>query len=165
MLSKDSLSNFVRSRLFAGIIIGVGVIIVLLCIFEAGIAVGYHEAVFSSHWGANYERNFGDDSMMGSMGLPDGHDPDPHGAIGQILSMSSSTLVIENDQKQEQKILIDKDTTVRNLENTISASALTVGNFVVVVGDPNDQGTIDAKLIRIIPAPPSSSVPTASTTP
>ena len=156
MPTKDSLNHFVRSRLFAGIILGVGIMFILVCVFEAGVALGYHEATFSSHWGANYERNFGDSGMPGSMGLPDGHDPQPHGATGEIINISGSTMVVQSSDRQEQKVITASSTSIRNQENTISMSTLTVGTYVVVVGNPDDQGNIDASLIRVIPSPPAS---------
>ena len=168
MPTQDSLNHFFRSRLFAGILLGVGAMFILVCAFEAGVAVGYHEATFSSHWGANYERNFGGNDMDGSIGLPDGHEPQPHGTTGQIISVAGSNIVVQNSQRQEQKIIISTNTTIRNEENTVSMSGLSVGMYVVVVGDPDNDGDIDASLIRIIPSPPTSPLsaePSASTTP
>jgi hypothetical protein len=169
MTTKDSLNHFFRSRLFVGILIGVAVMFVLVCVFETGVAVGYHEATFSSHWGANYERNFGGSGMQGSMGLPDGHDPEAYGATGEIISVSGSTIVVQNSNRQEEKVVINSTTSIRNQENTITASALTDGTYVVVVGDPDDDGNIDASLIRVIPSPPAGEMPpagpAASTTP
>jgi len=167
MPTKDSLARFARSRLFAGIIIGVAIMFILVCVFEAGVAVGYHEATFSSHWGQNYELNFGGAGMPGAIGLPDGHEPQPHGTTGEIISATGSNIVVQNDSRQEQKVIITSSTIIRNQENTVSASSLTVGTYVVVVGNPDDQGNIDANLIRIIPSPPAGAPigPAASTTP
>ena len=154
-MTKDSLSQFIRSRLFAGIALGVAIMLVLVCVFEAGVALGYHEAVFSSHWGANYEHNFGGSDMQGQMGLPDGHGPETFGAIGQIISVASSTMVVQNNDQQEEKVIFNGNTVIRNQENTIPASSLSSGTYVVVVGTPDNQGTIDASLIRVIPSPTS----------
>ncbi|MDR3546737.1 MAG: DUF5666 domain-containing protein [Candidatus Pacebacteria bacterium] len=165
MITKDSLLQFVRSRPFTTILIGIGMLIVLLCVFEAGIMIGYREATFSSGWGANYERNFGDKDVQGSIGLPDGRGPQAFGAIGQIINVSSTTLLIQDPNHQEQKVVVDKDTLIRNQEDTVTTAALTNGSYVVVVGSPNDSGTIEAKLIRIIPAPPTNPPAMASTTP
>jgi hypothetical protein len=147
-----SLSIFVRSRLFAGIVMGVGITLIVLCIFEVGIAIGYHEATFSSHWGANYGTNFGG----GDYGL-DAHQPTAHGSTGKILSVdttgATTTIIVDGGTSHpEQKVLVTSDTVIRSQENTLTASALTVGVNVVVLGTPDDTGVIDAKLIRIVPA-------------
>ena len=168
MPTKDSLSHFVRSRLFAGILIGVGIMFILVCVFEAGVSLGYHEATFSSHWGANYEQNFGNGGMQGSMGIPDGHDPEPHGTAGQIISISGSTIVVQNTDRQEQKIVISSSTVIRNQENTMTAASLATGDYVVIVGNPDNQGNIEASLIRIIPGAPNTAgapAPATSSTP
>jgi Domain of unknown function (DUF5666) len=155
-MSKDSLTHFFRSKLFAGIIAGVGITLIAVFIFEVGVTIGYHEATFSEGWGANYAKNFGGPSN--DMGLPDAHLPQPNGTFGKIISVSSTTpagttIVIDNTSKPEQKVLVTSDTTIRDHENTDTASSLTVGAYAVVVGTPDDQGEIEAKLIRLVPAP------------
>jgi hypothetical protein len=154
MEHSRSLSQFVKSKLFAGVVMGVAITLVVICIFEAGVALGYHEATFSSHWGENYSTNFGGTDY----GL-DSHQPTAHGSIGKILSVSTSgattTLVVDGDSHPEQKVLVDSDTTIRSQENTMTVSSLTAGTYVVILGTPDDQGVIDAKLVRIVPSPTS----------
>jgi hypothetical protein len=154
-----SLSTFVKSKLFAGIITGVAITFVVIFIFEAGVAIGYHEATFSSHWGENYSTNFGGTDY----GL-DSHQPTAHGSIGKILSVSTlgttTTLIVDGSSHPEQKVLVNADTMIRSQENTITASALTTGTYVVILGTPNNQGVIEANLIRIVPSP--TAVPTTA---
>ena len=154
-MSKESLAEFFRSKLFAGIIAGVCIMLFVLCIFEAGVVVGYHEASFSSRWGQNYGRNFGGSEMM--PGFPDMHGPNSNGTMGKIISVSTvastTTIVVSDPQKPEEKIVINTDTIIRDHENTIPASSLSAGSYVVVLGAPDDQGEIQAKLIRVVPAP------------
>ena len=154
-MSKETIAEFFRSKLFAGIVLGVCTILIMLCIFEAGVMVGYHEASFSSRWGQNYERNFGGMGMM--PGLPDAHLPNPDGTFGKIISVSTqastTTLVVNSAQNPEEKIIIGSDALVRDHQNTLSSAALSVGSYVVVLGAPNDQGEIEAKLVRVVPAP------------
>ena len=157
-MSKEHLTKFFQSKLFAGIIVGVCIMLVVICVFEAGVVVGYHEASFSSNWGQNYGANFGDSNTSNQMGLPDAHAPSPDGILGKIVSISDpssspTTIVISNTQKPEEKVLLDDDTVIRTHEDTVDATSLSVGMYVVVLGIPNDQGEIDAKLIRIVPDP------------
>jgi hypothetical protein len=160
-MSKESLAQFFQSKLFAGIIVGVCIMLVVICIFEAGVVVGYHEASFSSHWGENYGANFSDTNPSNQMGLPDMHEPTPDGILGKIISVdsastSSTTIVISSTQKPEEKILIDANTEIRSRESTLTISSLKIGTYVVVLGTPNDQGEVQANLIRIVPAPSPS---------
>jgi hypothetical protein len=153
-MNKDSLKEFFRSKVFAGILAGVGITLIAVFLFEAGVTVGYHEATFSERWGANYGKNFGvsNDAMHGA--LPDGNLPTPDGTLGKILSISpasgTSTMIIASAQKPEQKVLIDADTIIRSHEDTLTAASLTVGESVVVLGTPDEQGEIEAKLVRVV---------------
>jgi hypothetical protein len=155
-MHNGKLTEFFRSKLFAGIIAGIGITLIAVFIFEAGVSIGYHEATFSERWGAEYGNNFGGPTN-GDMGLPDMHLPQPNGTFGKIISVtpgtSSTTIVIENSEKPEQEVLVTGDTTIRDHENTVQSSALVVGSYAVVVGDPDSQGEIEAKLIRLVPAP------------
>lgn len=152
-MNKESIKQFLRSRVFAGAVTGIGIALIAIVIFETGVYVGFHQAQFSSRWGENYERNFG------GPGMPGGFDhgmPDSHGAFGQIVNVSSTTMTISNPKKQEQEVLISAATIIRDHENTVAVSDLAAGTNVVVLGEPNDQGQINARLIRIMPALPLS---------
>lgn len=167
-MTKERINEFLRSRLFMGIVTGIGITLVAVCIFEAGVAVGYHEASFSSQWGKNYSMNFGvpgvpSSGMTSSLALPDMHGPNPDGLIGKIIRISPSssapdsatgttTMIVASSQKPEESVLVTSDTLIRDRENTVSISALTVGSYAVVLGTPTEDGEINAKLIRLMPA-------------
>ncbi len=149
-MNRDSLNRFVRSRLFAGIIAGFSIACIVLCIFEAGVAVGHHEGMSPSHWGENYARNFVDPSQgLGMLGLDD-HQPNSDGAFGTIVSMSSSSITIESNQMPEQQIVLGSDTVIRYQHSNVTSDVLAIGSEVVVLGTPTSGGEIDAKLIRIL---------------
>jgi hypothetical protein len=161
MLSKESRADFFHSDLFTHIVAIVGGVLVAVFIFEAGVAVGYHEATFSSRWGENYERNFGGPGhgFHKFFGLPGNNLPNPNGAFGKIISITASstdatTLIVASDQKPEQKVLISSTTILRSQENTVGLDALKVGSYVVVLGTPDNSGEILASLVRLLPFPP-----------
>ena len=154
-MNRDSLTKFAHSRLFEGIIVGFAIALIVVCIFEAGVAVGHHEASFPSRWGENYARDFGDPSQgLGMLGLDD-HQPNSNGTVGQIVSISSTTITIASDQKPEQQIILGSDTVIRNPSGDVTSTALAIGAHVIVLGTPTASGEIDAKLIRIVPAQPT----------
>lgn len=163
-MTKERINEFLRSRLFIGIVAGTGITLAAIFIFEAGVAVGYHQASFSSQWGKNYGENFGarPSRFGGNFGLPDSHLPSPDGIVGRIVSITPSaadatsgttTIVIASDQKPEENVLVTNATMIRDHEDTLTLSALKVGSYAVVLGIPDAKGQIDAKLIRIVPAP------------
>lgn len=130
---------------------GVGFLLIAGIIFEAGVLVGLHKGGFSGQVGDNYERTFGPRSGEPGMGLPN-----PHGAFGKIVTVTLPTFTVENDGMPEEIVRVASDTIVRNGRDTVDASKLTVGSYVIVLGAPSNAGDVDAKLIRIVPPPPDA---------
>ncbi len=152
-----------QSKLFRGILIGIVATILILMVFKAGELVGYRKAAFSSHLGDNYYRAFeGGRPPMGGM-LPGGH-----GAAGKIISINLPTFVVDGPDGIEKTVVIDDDTAIRRFRDTITADALRVDDFVTVLGEPDGEGHVTAKLIRVLP-PPMTARPlpsgTGTTTP
>jgi hypothetical protein len=138
-------------------VVGLSLVLALL-IFQAGVFVGYKKAAFSRQLGNNFYRVF-DDPASGfrgkvaarfSDGLPGGH-----GATGFIASVSSSSMVVVGPDGVEKFVVMDGGTDVRRARSTVDTSDLREGDFVVTLGSPDDQGKIRARLIRVLPPPPS----------
>jgi hypothetical protein len=144
-----------KSKTVRGVLIGLGVAVLVLVIFQAGMVAGYHKAKFGARFGDNFERNFvrnrgGDFSKrFPAQGMPGGH-----GAVGEIVSITLPHIVVAGPDNLEKTVLVGTSTLVREFRDEITADKLKVGNFVVVLGNPNDEGQVDAKLIRIMPTPP-----------
>ncbi len=159
--------NFFESKLFIGIVFGVGALIVLFAVFRAGEFVGYRRAGYSYQWGDDYYRTFGQlPRMMGpGSGFMMDDFPNTNGVIGRILKVnaSSSSLIVEGSDKIERVVALGSDTTVRRFRDTIALGDLRVDDFVVVIGALDTNGTIEARLIRVVPQPPLSPSPSTST--
>jgi hypothetical protein len=157
------LKQILESKLFKGILVGVGVAIAVILIFEAGIAVGYHKAAFSYHFGDNYYRIFDDQGMIPIFSMREMGFPDAHGALGKIIKIDLPTLVIE-EGGTEKAILVGDDTVIRKFRETIKATELKVNDSVIVIGSPNDKGEVEAKLIRLVPQTSGSTTGTTTVT-
>ena len=101
METKD-LVTLVESKIFKRILWLLGVIVVIIIIFQVGVFVGYHKAAFSLQWGDNYHRTFGSQersnksSIGGAMNMMRGGDfSNAHGIIGKILKIDLPTIVVE----------------------------------------------------------------------
>jgi len=153
------------------------VLIVASTIFQAGILVGYHKAGFYKSMGDNYYKPFDDKgrgcSKKGGMmdGIRDGGKfmmqgasiPGGHGAVGKIVSINLPTIVVASPDNVEKTVSISDDTLIRQFRETISATDLKVGEYVVVIGDNSNadntsngvanSGVVKAKLIRLLPQP------------
>lgn len=133
---------------------GVGLALIVLLIFQAGMFVGYRKAAFSYRFGDNYYRAFGEHGPRPfQIPLQEGF-IESHGAVGKIVTINLPTFVMVGPDEIEKVILIGDDTQIRHFDTTISASDLKVDDFTVVLGSPNENSQIEAKLIRVLPAPP-----------
>jgi len=149
---KNHLKNFLESKKFNAVAYGFLFAVIALLIFQAGVFVGFHKASFSSRQGDNFRNNFGPrpNKMMGiNPGMAEF--PNPHGVSGKIISISLPSIMIEGQDNVEKVIVINKDTFIKNLRDTVSANELKINDSVVVVGNPNEKAEIEAKLIRIMP--------------
>ena len=90
-------------------------------------------------------------------GMPFDNMPDGHGAIGTVIKISSSTLVVAEPNNIEKIILINDDTLIRKFREQIKSSDIAVGDFVSVIGEANNNSEIESKFIRVMPPPPVAS--------
>lgn len=147
---KEHFKKAFSSKIFVGVIYGIGIMILALLIFGAGVSVGIRKGEFANHMGDNYGKIFGDDQG----GFFHDHRPNAHGTIGKIVKINLPEIVVAGNDGVEKSILTDDDTTIKHLSDDLKISDLKVDDYVLVVGTPNDQGQIQAKFIRTIPAPP-----------
>lgn len=141
-----------KSKTVRGILIGLGVAVLVLGIFQAGMVAGYNKARFGGRYGDNFERNFigpreGDfGERFSDQGMPSGH-----GAVGEIVSITLPKVIVAGPDNLEKIILIGDKTIIREFRNQMPNTDLKIGDHVVVLGSPNSEGQIEAKLIRVLP--------------
>jgi hypothetical protein len=147
---KEEANNLKNVR---AVIIGIGVVIMVLGILRIGISIGEHRARFASQFGDNFERNFRGprSGMMG--GYFNNMMPNGNGAIGEIISLNLPQLVVNGSDNLEKTIIVSTSTVIRQFQGNIQSSDLKTGDFVVVIGNPNNNGQVEAKLIRVMPNP------------
>ncbi|MDR3519737.1 MAG: hypothetical protein P4L63_02535 [Candidatus Pacebacteria bacterium] len=145
----DDLVRVFESKTALKVLCGIGIMLVALLIFYAGVNVGFHKASFGRAWGENYERNFGfgpDHPLLGTDNFPNAN-----GAIGKIIKIELPTIIVQDKDNTEKVVLLGNDTKIEKAMTSIQQSDLSVNDFVVVIGSPNDQGQIEAKFIRVMP--------------
>lgn len=128
----------------------------VLIIFQAGVVVGYKKAVFSRGLGENYSRAYGDpdhdgDGFFGR--IPGDNMTSSHGAVGKIVRITLPTIVVASKDAVEKVIHVSDDTNIRKFRNEMKSTDLVVGDFIVVLGEPNTDSQIEARLIRVLPPP------------
>lgn len=151
---RDEIKKAFKSIKFRGFFICIVVIIGLLLIFQAGMVVGFHKAEFSFHYGDNYYRTFGSPQngymrgMMQNRGFTNAY-----GTVGKIISIDLPTIVVAGQDGIEKVVIIGDNTSIQKFRETIKATDLKVDDLVVVIGNPNTEGKIEAKFIRLTPLP------------
>ena len=157
-----------KSRTFRGILLGIVIAVIALLIFQVGVFVGETKATFSYGLGDNYYRAF-EGRGVGSDTPPtgghlDGTMPGAFGATGKVVAVDLPNIVIASSDDVEKTVTVATDTIVRQYQNTVTSNDITVDEYVVVIGEPEQDGDIDAKLIRIVPPPPTDGSASGTTT-
>lgn len=134
-----------------------GTVLIAVISFAVGMKVGLHKAKFSYRWGENYERNFIGPPPRGSMGFFRDFEGrsfrNSHGLAGNIVSTDGNNLVIKDWDGKENSVLVSEKTVIKKFRNDINPNDLRRGDQVVVVGNPGDNGVINADIIRVFDNP------------
>jgi len=138
-MNIQTLQKHLQSHGILKIMLGVGIALMCVLSFSLGVQVGFNKASFNSHR---------------SMGFIPTDVSNSHGVSGRIVSSILPVLVVADKDNTEKVVRISDDTVVRKLRETVSASSLAVGDFITVLGAPNEKTEVEAKLIRILPPPP-----------
>ncbi len=154
----NKLSQCVQSKKFMVVIAGLVCLAVLVGTFSLGVFVGYHKARFSYAWGENYHRNFGGPKGGLFQDFSGKEFIDAHGTYGQVMKIDPSassgqaaTLVVKGRDSVEKIVVVKDDTSIMYLKNAVKTTDLKVGDNIVVIGEPNAQGQIEATFIRFLP--------------
>jgi hypothetical protein len=159
-LKKISESKNVRILIYT-----LAIFFVAVSIFQAGMFVGFHKASFSYKFGENYYNEaFGGRRDGFGMGMQRDMFMGGHGATGKIVKISLPTIVVAGKDNTEKVIRIDDDTVIREFRDEVTAQNLKLDDVIVVIGSPNDNAEIQAKLIRILPPPPQANTVQATST-
>ncbi len=153
-LEVSSSHHFFRPRTLVCIAAVIGVILIAVASFAIGFSAGLHKARFSYRFSENYERNFiglehrgmkeGVFRKMDGKSFRSGH-----GVAGEILSIVDRTIVVRGSEGQENSIAVTDTTVYHKGGDRVNLEALAVGDRVVVLGKPSDDGVVTADLLRV----------------
>jgi hypothetical protein len=140
------------------VIIGLTAFAVVCLIFWIGIFIGSMKARFSYRWAESYHKNFAGPRggfLDDWRSFPRGDFISSHGVFGQIIKIEESNIIIKEGNNVERIVVVKDGTIIERLRETVKISDLKVDDYIVVIGEPNDSGQIEAKFIRLLPPPPS----------
>ncbi len=138
-----------HSRIFKFVVVFLVELILLVGVFSLGIKIGFKKANFTSAWTQNYINNFGERRTL-IQPPPSGAFFNPHDLDGTVLSIDKNTLVIKDEDNTEKIVLISPSTVIRLNFQNLQPADIKTGEETVVIGEPNPQGQIEAKLIRVL---------------
>jgi hypothetical protein len=143
-----NLESFFKSKLFKWLLLTIAYLIVILLIFNLGVFVGFKKAKYSYRWGENYHQMFGG-PRGGFMQDFQGKDfTAGHGTVGQVIKVEDKSIIVSGPDQVEKIIKLTDQTEIRQGREIIKTDQIKTGDLIVAIGSPNDDGTIEAKLIR-----------------
>lgn len=144
-----------ESKIFGIVILSITGLIVLCFVFGLGVSVGTRRADFSYKWAEQYHNNFAGpvQGFFESILDPQTEFIDSSGVIGQVIKIDGATLTIKGSDNVEKIIIAGKETLIMCQRQKLKLSELKSGDSVVIVGEPNNNGQVEADLIRIMPIP------------
>lgn len=134
------------------------IILILLCLsFSVGYKVGHRKAAFSYKWSENYHKLFGGPKKGFGLKIGLGKDDllEANGAIGTVIKIENDNFIIKGKDNVERSIRLLSETVIRKGRSDIKPSDLKIDDQVVVIGSASSTGQIEAKMIRVFPAPSS----------
>lgn len=147
----DKLKLFVRSKVFIRSLVIVSGLGLACLIFLAGISVGERKASFEYRWGETYHRNFGGPRAGFVPGVPPEDFVNRHGAFGRVLSVDLPQMIIESPEGLEKTVIVGTGTTIMKFRDRLLPENIIPNDSAVIIGSPNGDSQIEARLIRIIP--------------
>lgn len=142
-----------ESKIFKAAILSIAGLIAVAFIFCLGVFVGQERAEYSFHWADQYHRNFGgpNGGIFGDFMGMDGQFSNGNGVFGQIIKIDGPILTVKGADNVEKIISSTDKTFVISQRKNLKVSDLKVGDSIVAIGQPQENGGLSAQLIRIIP--------------
>ena len=147
-----------ESKLFRTIILSIAGLIILATVFGLGVSVGIKKAEFSFKWADQYHRNFGgpQGGIFGEFMGTGKEFSNSNGSYGQIIKIDNNILTVKDNDgdSTEKNILVSDKTIIIFQRKNIKLSDLKLGTNITVIGEPDNNGQIQAELIRVMPSMP-----------
>ena len=126
--------------------------IIIVGIFVVGYIAGNHRSM--SHY-SNMNRHgyqFMSDTSEIKKGFWRNRDNEGFGVKGVITQINGNILTVIDRGQTEKKVMITENTQFKNSENskeTVTREDITVDQGVIIIGSPNKEGLIEAKIIMV----------------
>lgn len=149
------INNFLQSKGFKIAALSIGCFAVLLLAFGLGVFVGEQKANFSFRWAEQYHRNFAGPAggFFQEFARPGEEFLESNGTIGQIMQINENQIIVKGKNDIERVVNIGDKTIIKYQNQNMAISDLKTEDDVVIIGNPNKDGQLEAVLIRVMPSP------------
>lgn len=124
------------------------IVTISLIMLNLGIIIGRKEGTNSCLWLEKYFLNFGG-PRVGFREKPFKDFVRSHGIFGEIIKINDNSLVLRGKDDLERVVLLSSSTILKFKRQSISINDLKTGDNIVVIGQPNENGQVNAKFIRL----------------
>ncbi len=129
--------------------------VAVLIVLRIGMFVGYQRAEYSFHWGDQYHQMFGGPAK-GFLDDFDGHGfVDAHGLFGEVLEVRGNEIAMRDKDGTEKIVITTPETVIRRQMQTLTLHQVVPQMRIVIIGEPDDDGRVEAKMIRVFDQVPS----------
>ncbi len=136
--AQKILQHVAQSNKLNMVMYGIGILLLIIIIFQAGMIVGSRKNSLLHEQQRRYE------NITKPL-------PTAHGTAGKIISINLPTLLVADEDHTEKTILVRDETIIRSLRASLLPSELSLDDYIVVIGTPTTKGYIQANLIRVLP--------------
>lgn len=138
----------VPARFLGGLIVGLVIALIVAAIFSLGMLMGQFRAGYPLHPGFGPARG---GFPRWTWRLPLGHRGyGRHGALGEVGKIEEERITITERRGTTKVIVVTEDTAIGRDKERIELSDIRVGDWLLVIGSPGEQGEIKARLIRLL---------------
>lgn len=154
-MNKEEIKSFIESKKTAHLMTVILVIACTIIVFHVGEEFGYKKYEIMNRMSGGYYKTFGpgDNRRMGPLGYLFDDQTNTHGVSGKVINVTADKILVEDDEGIEKNVLVDNKTIIKKQRLSIKESEIKIDDFIIVIGSPTSDGQIDAKIIRILPAP------------
>ncbi len=145
------MNELLKNKIFQVFILVLCVLLVFISGFWLGLRVGEHQRGFARDWSDNYHKNFAGPRGGFLKEMRDHEFINANGVFGQIIKIEGTTVIAKGEADIEKIIMVSERTIINRGPEKINVSQLQVDDNIIVVGEPDNQGRIMAKLIRVMP--------------
>lgn len=152
--NKKNYFNFSLNKKLKWLVLIIFVLFLLIVAFKLGTYWGYKKATFLNNWWQGYQKNFGPMGYQGGFfNKMKRFDKDfmfkSYGLSGKVILIKDNSFILEDKDGFEKIVLVLGNTIFKKNGWNIKFTDLKEGDFVIVIGLPNQNGEIEAKLIRV----------------